>query len=242
MELLVRRPGGFDLGYGGKNWGNFFEVDGLNTGRFLDPPEFAVFHDKGNEENFFDRVDYQFTQVDSIHLNLNYSRSWFQTPNAYDNLNVSECGQRRQRQPTPSSATSAIPISVEDRDLQYRADLYARDQQQLGPQLWRLRPQGCLQLLSQRQSPGGSGSAKSADLIHRSVPYADQCRCTRISPTSKGSTTSRRRGVLSRPSCSENDNLGVVDATYNSPCVDATAIRCRVLRSVAMRCGRLGIE
>ena len=81
--------GSFDLGYGGKNWGNFFETDGLNTGRFLDPPEFVVFHDKGNEENVFDRVDYQFTQADSIHLNLNYSRSWFQTPNAYDNLNVS---------------------------------------------------------------------------------------------------------------------------------------------------------
>ena len=36
----------------------------------------------------FDRVDYQFTPVDSVHLNLNYSRSWFQTPNTYDNLNV----------------------------------------------------------------------------------------------------------------------------------------------------------
>ncbi len=81
--------GSFDMGYGGKNWGNFVEFDGLNTGRFLDPPEFVVFHDKGNEENAFDRVDYQFTPVDSIHVNLNYSRSWFQTPNAYDNLNVS---------------------------------------------------------------------------------------------------------------------------------------------------------
>ena len=80
--------GGFDLSYGGKSWGNFIEGDGLNTGRFLDPPEFAVFHDKGNEENFFDRVDYSLTPVDSIHLDLNYSRSWFQTPNAYDNLNV----------------------------------------------------------------------------------------------------------------------------------------------------------
>ena len=55
--------GGLDLAYGGDNWGNFFELDGLNTGRFLDPPEFAVFHDKGNEQNFFDRVDYKFTQV-----------------------------------------------------------------------------------------------------------------------------------------------------------------------------------
>ena len=50
---------GFDLAYGGTNWGNFVELDGLNTGRFLDPPEFNVFHDKGNEQNVFDRVDYR---------------------------------------------------------------------------------------------------------------------------------------------------------------------------------------
>ena len=61
----------------------------MNTGRFLDPPEFAVFHDKGNEQNIFDRVDYQLTPADSLHLNLNYSRSWFQTPNNYDNLRMS---------------------------------------------------------------------------------------------------------------------------------------------------------
>jgi hypothetical protein len=76
-----------DLAYGGKNWGNFVSVGGMKTGRFLDPPEFAVFHDKGNEENFFDRVDYQFSSVDSIHLDLGYSRSWFQTPNNLDSEN-----------------------------------------------------------------------------------------------------------------------------------------------------------
>ncbi len=80
--------GGFDLSYGGKNWGNFIEADAMNSGRFLDPPEFSVFHDKGNEQNVFDRVDYTFTPADSLHLDLNYSRSWFQTPNTYDNLNV----------------------------------------------------------------------------------------------------------------------------------------------------------
>jgi hypothetical protein len=79
---------GFDVAYGQKKWGNFFEIDGVNTGRFLDPPEFSVFHDKGNEENVFDRIDYSFSPTDSIHLNLNYSRSWFQNPNAYDNVNV----------------------------------------------------------------------------------------------------------------------------------------------------------
>ena len=47
--------------YGGQKWGNFVFASGLNTGRFLDPPEFIVMHDKGNEENAFDRVDYQFS-------------------------------------------------------------------------------------------------------------------------------------------------------------------------------------
>jgi Carboxypeptidase regulatory-like domain/TonB-dependent Receptor Plug Domain len=77
-----------ELAYGGKNWGNFISVGALNTGRFLDPPEFAVLHDKGNEENLFDRVDYQITPGDSIHLNFGYSRSWFQTPNSFDAENA----------------------------------------------------------------------------------------------------------------------------------------------------------
>jgi len=59
----------------------------LQSGRFLDPPEFAVFHDKGNEENVFDRVDFQLSKADSVHVNLGFTRSWFQTPNAFDNLN-----------------------------------------------------------------------------------------------------------------------------------------------------------
>jgi Carboxypeptidase regulatory-like domain len=74
----------FNLGYGGKNWGNFISASGMNSGRFLDPPEFAVMHDKGNEENLFDRADYQFSAGNSAHLNLGYTRSWFQTPNTFD--------------------------------------------------------------------------------------------------------------------------------------------------------------
>jgi hypothetical protein len=75
---------GFTLGYGGQKWGNFISASGLNTGRFLDPPEFTVMHDRGNEENLFDRVDYQLSGADSIHLNFGYSRSWFQNPNSFD--------------------------------------------------------------------------------------------------------------------------------------------------------------
>jgi hypothetical protein len=69
--------GAFDLGFGGQKWGNFIAGSGLNTGRFLDPPELHAIHDKGNEENLFDRVDFQPTTPDSIHVNLGYSRSCF---------------------------------------------------------------------------------------------------------------------------------------------------------------------
>jgi hypothetical protein len=73
-----------DLAYGGKNWGNFIAADGLQTGRFLDAPEFVVYHDKGNEVNFFDRFDLQLSKADSLQTNVQYTRSWFQTPNTYD--------------------------------------------------------------------------------------------------------------------------------------------------------------
>jgi hypothetical protein len=75
---------GINFGYGGQKWGNFISANGLNSSRFLDPPEFTVFHDKGNEENIFDRLDFQLSQRDSIHLNLGFTRSWFQTPNSFD--------------------------------------------------------------------------------------------------------------------------------------------------------------
>jgi hypothetical protein len=75
---------GFDLAYGGQKWGNFISGNGLETGRFLDPPEFTVMHDKGNEENVFDRVDYKPSDADTVTLQGQYTRSWFQTPNSYD--------------------------------------------------------------------------------------------------------------------------------------------------------------
>ena len=77
---------GFDLAYGNQKWGNFISANGLRSGRFLDPPEFTAIHDKGNQENIFDRVDYQISQKDTIHGNFQYTRSWFQTPNTFDNL------------------------------------------------------------------------------------------------------------------------------------------------------------
>ena len=75
---------GFNFAYGGQKWGNFIAANGLKTSRFLDGPEFTPLHDKGNEENVFDRVDFQVSQPDAIHLNFQFTRSWFQNPNTYD--------------------------------------------------------------------------------------------------------------------------------------------------------------
>jgi hypothetical protein len=74
----------FNLGYGGQAWGNFISANGLNTSRFLDGPEFNVMHDRGNEENVFDRFDLRPSPKDTVNLNFQFTRSWFQTPNSYD--------------------------------------------------------------------------------------------------------------------------------------------------------------
>lgn len=71
------------LSVGNQKLGNFVFLDGLETGRFLDSPEFLPFHDKGNAENLFDGFDYQVNRSDTLHLNLSLARSWFQVPNTY---------------------------------------------------------------------------------------------------------------------------------------------------------------
>ena len=72
------------FGEGGKKWGEFISVNGVRSGRYLDPPEFSALHDVGNNETIFNRFDYQPDQNDSLHLNLFFARAWFQTPNTYD--------------------------------------------------------------------------------------------------------------------------------------------------------------
>jgi hypothetical protein len=74
------------LGFGSDKIGNFLAMDTTRSGRFLDTPEFTPFHDKGNNESFFDRLDYQPDTSDVFHLNLFAARNWIQIPNDYDQL------------------------------------------------------------------------------------------------------------------------------------------------------------
>src|SRR5215471_16920593 len=78
--------GGAALGFGSAKTGNFLAVDGIRSGRFLDSPEFTPFHDIGNNQTLFDRIDIQPNGKDALHLNLFAARNWIQIPNSYDQL------------------------------------------------------------------------------------------------------------------------------------------------------------
>ena len=86
---------GLTLGVGGSKWGNFLALNGNGSSRFLDSPEYTAFHDKGNAQSFFDRVDWQPDANNTTHLNLSLGRSWFQIPNTYDQLAAGQ-DQRQQ--------------------------------------------------------------------------------------------------------------------------------------------------
>jgi hypothetical protein len=214
--------GSFDLGYGGKNWGNFFETDGLNTGRFLDPPEFVVFHDKGNEENVFDRVDYQFTQADSIHLNLNYSRSWFQTPNAYDNLNVSN---------VVADGSGANPVFANVGNADQKSKIETFD---IAPTYTRvlganavLNFGGYVRRDSYNYYPSGNPLADLGPANLQTSSIAQYRTLTNAGLRTdlsyqKGINNIKLGAVYQQTFLRENDRLGVVDPTYNSPCVDGS--------------------
>jgi hypothetical protein len=213
---------GVDLSYGGNKWGNFVEVDGLNTGRFLDPPEFIVFHDKGNEENLFDRVDYAFTQADSVHIDFNYSRSWFQTPNAFDNLNI---------QNVVSGGATANPAfgNVGDTDQRSKIGTFnisptytrvistnsvlnfgawvRRDDYNYYPSGNPLADQGPANLQTSSISQNRTLTNAAA---HTDFNY------------SNGIHTFKAGVVYGQTFLRENDSLGVVNPTYNAPCVDIT--------------------
>ncbi len=211
---------GFDLAYGGKNWGNFVEIDGMNSGRFLDPPEFAVFHDKGNEQNVFDRVDYLFSPVDSVHLDFNYSRSWFQTPNTFDNLNV---------QNVLSGGTSASPVFGNVGSTDQRSKIgtinisptytriigtdsvfnfggfVRRDEYNYYPSANPLADKGPINL---QTSAISQYRTLTNAAVHSDFSYV------------KGMNNLKVGAQYGQTFLNENDSLGVVNAIYNAPCVD----------------------
>ncbi|HEY2545707.1 MAG TPA: TonB-dependent receptor [Candidatus Acidoferrum sp.] len=215
---------GFDLAYGNNKWGNYISVNGLNSARFLDGPEFGIQHDKGNEENIFDRVDYQLTTADSIHLNFQYTRSWFQNPNSYDaqfatpwngvvvangglDPNGNVVGPTDQRSkigtfniaPTwnhliGSNAILVLGAFVRRDTFNYYPS--ANPFADLGPSDLQQ------ETLAQNRTLTNAGARSSLSYV-------------------KGIHNVKAGVVYEQTFLTENDHFGIVDPTFNAPCLDA---------------------
>lgn len=182
-------------------------------------------HDKGNEENLFDRADYQFSPGDSVHLNFGYTRSWFQTPNTFDSQDatpwngvvvanggldpagnvVGPADQRSQIKTfniAPSwtrliSSTSVFTLGAFVRRDQYNYYPSGDPFADLGP------------TNLQRESVGQSRSLTNAGL-RSDVSYV------------KGVHNLKAGVVYQQTFLNEDDSLGIVDPTLNPPCLDSS--------------------
>jgi hypothetical protein len=206
---------GFDVGYGGKDWGNFIETDGLDTGRFLDPPEFSVFHAKGNEENLFDRFDYQFNTNNSMHLDLNYTRSWFQTPNNYDNLNVGATDPLTGRPVGPTDQRSQIKTINFAPNYTRLLNKYAVFN--FGPYLRR-------DAYNYYASNNPFADLGPRDLQRETVSqYRTLTNAGFVTDVSyvRGVHSIKAGGMYAQTFLRERFNIGIVDPLLNAPCINA---------------------
>jgi hypothetical protein len=73
-----------NIGGGSHTVGNFLSVSGMQTDRFLDPPEFDALHGHGSSTSFFDRLDAHAGATSTFHLNVQGARSSFDVPNTFD--------------------------------------------------------------------------------------------------------------------------------------------------------------
>ena len=205
---------GGNVAWGTAKFGNFVAANVMNSGRFLDPGEFAVFHDKGNLINFFDRVDYQFSDVSSVHTNMQFTRSWFQTPNTYDTLNVGVV-----------DALQGLPVGAADQRSKIETLLVAptytrtissaavlnfapyvrRDAYNYYPSKNPFADLGPIQ----QETVGQQRSLLNAG-VHSDVSYA------------KGAHNIKAGGMYQQTFLRENDQIGLVDQNLNAPCLDAS--------------------
>ena len=201
---------GLDFSYGGQKWGNFISLSGLNTGRFLDPAEFQVFHSKGNEENVFDRVDFQISSKNAIHTNLQYTRSWFQTPNSYDQLNVLDqngnpVGQADQRSKIETfNIAPVLTSTINDHTVLNFGGFVRRDGFNYSPSNNPLADLGPIQ----QESVGQFRSLTNAG-VRADVTYT------------RGYNNFKAGSVYEQTFLRENNNIALVDPALNAPCLDA---------------------
>ena len=215
--------GGFDLAYGGKNWGNFISANGLDTGRFLDGPEHQTLHDHGNEENFFDRIDFKPSQADSINLNLGFTRSWFQTPNSYDTQTASAWSGLVVD--NGGLGPNGQPVGSADQRSKIRTFNIAPTWTRLLSPTTVLTFGGYLRQDQFNYYPSRDPYADFApDLQSTSIGQSRRLTNAGVRASFsyvKGIHNLKSGVVFQHTFLTENDTFGIVDPTLNAPCLNA---------------------
>jgi len=207
---------GFNLAAGNSKAGEFVAGNFLNTSRFLDPAEFKAIHDTGNETNFFNRADYRFSTANSAQLNLGYTRSWFQTPNSYDNLTPGIFGSpdatnsiapTDQRSKIGTFNISPTWTHVVNAQAVLNSGLFVRkDQFNYYPSSNPLSDLGPPNL--QRETISQSRSLTNLG-VHSDLSW------------SKGNQNAKGGITYQQTLLRESDGLGIVDPALNAPCLYA---------------------
>jgi hypothetical protein len=190
--------GSIGSGYGNEKVGNFLALDGVRSGRFLDSPEFTPFHDVGNNQTIFDRLDFQPDAHDVFHLNLFAARNWIQIPDNDDQLTPLQDQRQRvltwsfapgyQRTVSASTLITINPYIRKDEFNYYPSgdrfyDLPATQSQQRQLLNWGVR------------------SDVSYNKGKHNLKFGVDLKQTRLL---------------------ENFQFGITDPAFNSPCVDAS--------------------
>jgi hypothetical protein len=188
---------GLTLSDGNNKLGEFLAIDGMESGRYLDSPEFRPIHDHGNSESAFNRFDYQITPQDALHLNLSLARSWFQTPNDYDQQAAGQDQRQMQRSFNiapgythlfgSKTLLSANAFVRQDRISYFPSHNIMDDQPAT---------------LSQQRRLTNAG-------VKTDVAF------------SSGANSLKAGAQFTHTFLSENFHTGITDNLYNSPCVDA---------------------
>ncbi len=190
--------GSGSIGFGTAKFGSFTAVDALNSGRFLDTPEVEVLHANGNAENFIKRLDYKATEKTSLQLSTSLSRSWFQTPNTFDQ---DELGQN-QRQTVVSFNVAPQMLHTFNTHAFNQTNLWVRQDK------IRYRP--------------------SANIFSDTPAYLQQARrLTNAGLRDELTYNKGRHSVIAgvefkHTFLAEQFATGLTDPTFNSPCLDTS--------------------
>jgi hypothetical protein len=186
------------LAAGSRTFGNFVALDGVDSHRFLDTPEFQPRHARGNAESVFDRFDWHPSDATSLHLNASAARSWFQVPNTYDQ----QAAGQDQRQHMTSFNVGLAFSRVLSPTLLLTANTWVRqDRVNYFPSAELLADQPATLSQSRRLTSTG---------FRTDLSY------------SRGRHTAKSGVQVQVTPLSEAFRTGLTDPAFNSPCVDAS--------------------